>query len=117
MGHGGIRKVTKNKKCKEKKKNLFFLSFVSTFFLLFPLPRPPCTPPISLFLPLNLSFPPLSFPFPPSFPCRAPNPDYSLSVYEKRKVNIERAKLVFKDLMESDVPLDVISLTTYMTGM
>ena len=52
----------------------------------------------------------------PSFASRAPNPDYSMSVFSRRAANIERATLVFEDLVASKVPVDAISLTTYMTG-
>lgn len=49
-------------------------------------------------------------------PCRAPNPDYSMSVSQRRAENIKRATLVFQDLAASKVPVDVVTLTTYMTG-
>ena len=47
---------------------------------------------------------------------RAPNPDYSMTVEERRIENCKRAELVFQDLKDSGVPLDVYILTTYMTG-
>lgn len=47
---------------------------------------------------------------------RAPNPDYSMTVEERRVENCKRAELVFQDLKDSGVPLDVYILTTFMTG-
>lgn len=39
-----------------------------------------------------------------------------MTVEERRIENCKRAELVFQDLKDSGVPLDVYILTTYMTG-
>ena len=39
-----------------------------------------------------------------------------MTVEERRVENCKRAELVFQDLKDSGVPLDVYILTTYMTG-
>eukprot|EP00596_Hydrurales_sp_CCMP1899_P009749 CAMPEP_0119036198 /NCGR_PEP_ID=MMETSP1177-20130426/3729_1 /TAXON_ID=2985 /ORGANISM="Ochromonas sp, Strain CCMP1899" /LENGTH=1120 /DNA_ID=CAMNT_0006995643 /DNA_START=103 /DNA_END=3462 /DNA_ORIENTATION=+ len=46
---------------------------------------------------------------------RAPNPDWSVSLKDRRVDNIERAKLLFEEFNTKDIPMNVIFLTSYMS--
>jgi hypothetical protein len=49
-------------------------------------------------------------------PLRAPNPDYSMTVEERRAANIQRAKLIYEEFQKSGELIDEFVLSTYMNG-
>jgi hypothetical protein len=64
------------------------------------------------FLP-HLSLPLLLSSLPP---LRAPNPDYSMTVEERRAANIQRAKLIYEELQKSGEKIDEAVLSSYLNG-